>query len=134
MALTRKKRIRYAVVGLGHIAQVAVLPAFANTKNSELAALVSDDPGKLEELGKKYGVEHRYNYAQYQQCLASGEVDAVVVNGATLCATTSGSSFGSGVTGGISLVFDAAKADVPDLTRQGIRYSRLQIEDWEQAN
>ena len=65
---------------------------------------------------------------------SSSTVNPVVVNGATLCATTSGSSFGSGVTGGISLVFDAAKADVPDLTRQGIRYSRLQIEDWEQAN
>jgi glucose-fructose oxidoreductase len=44
-----------------------------------LAALVSDDPTKLEELGKKYGVEHCYNYAQYQQCLASGEVDAVYI-------------------------------------------------------
>ncbi len=79
MALTRKKKIRYAVVGLGHIAQVAVLPAFANTKNSELAALVSDDPTKLDDLGTKYGVEHRYNYAQYKKCLTSGEVDAVYI-------------------------------------------------------
>jgi len=79
MALARKKKIRYAVVGLGHIAQVAVLPAFANTKNSELAALVSDDPKKLDELGKKYGVEHCYNYAEYEKCLASGEVDAVYI-------------------------------------------------------
>ena len=38
-------RVRYAVVGLGYIAQNAVLPAFANAKkNSTLAALVSDDP------------------------------------------------------------------------------------------
>jgi predicted dehydrogenase len=26
---TSKKQVRYAVIGLGHIAQVAVLPAFA---------------------------------------------------------------------------------------------------------
>ncbi len=38
------KKIRYAVVGLGHIAQVAVLPAFKNAaRNSEIGALVSDD-------------------------------------------------------------------------------------------
>ena len=48
MARTRQKKtstkIRYAVVGMGHIAQVAVLPAFRHARrNSVLAALVSDD-------------------------------------------------------------------------------------------
>ena len=39
------KKIRYAVVGLGHIAQVAVLPAFAHASaNSELAALSPATP------------------------------------------------------------------------------------------
>ena len=33
------KKIRYAVVGLGHISQNALLPAFKNVKNSELALL-----------------------------------------------------------------------------------------------
>ena len=42
-----RRSIRYAVVGLGHIAQVAVLPAFAHAKrNSQLAAVVSDDNTK----------------------------------------------------------------------------------------
>ncbi len=46
------RRIRYAVIGLGHIAQAAVLPAFAHaTRNSTLAALISDDPAKLKRLG-----------------------------------------------------------------------------------
>ena len=36
--------VRYAVVGLGHIAQVAVLPAFAHARrNSRLVAVVSGD-------------------------------------------------------------------------------------------
>jgi glucose-fructose oxidoreductase len=70
------RKIRYAVVGLGHLAQVAILPAFANTKNSKLAALVSGDPGKLAKLADKYGVRGRYAYDQYEQCLADG-VDAV---------------------------------------------------------
>jgi predicted dehydrogenase len=68
--------IRYAVVGLGWIAQSAVLPAFENARrNSKLAALVSDDPVKLRKLGAKYGVEARYGYDSYERCLR--EVDAV---------------------------------------------------------
>jgi predicted dehydrogenase len=72
-------KVRYAVVGLGHIAQAAVLPAFAHAENSELAALVSDDPQKLEKLGRKYKVKRRFSYDQYDQCLKSGVVDAVYI-------------------------------------------------------
>ena len=75
-----KRYIRYAVVGLGHIAQVAVLPAFGNARrNSRLAALVSDDAVKRKELSAKYGVERTYSYAQYDECLKSGAIDAVYI-------------------------------------------------------
>lgn len=74
-----QKKIRYAVVGLGHIAQIAVLPAFAHAENSELAALVSDDPEKLEKLGRRYKVKARFSYDQFEECLTSGEVDAVYI-------------------------------------------------------
>jgi hypothetical protein len=43
-----KQKIRYAVVGLGHIAQTAVLPAFEHAENSELAALVTGNPEKVQ--------------------------------------------------------------------------------------
>jgi len=47
------------VVGLGHIAQVAVLPAFAHAqRNSRLVALVSGDDSKRDKLAKKYGVQY----------------------------------------------------------------------------
>jgi glucose-fructose oxidoreductase len=73
-------KIRYAVIGLGHIAQVAVLPAFAHARrNSQLTALVSDDPKKLKELSKKYKVAHTYTYQQYDECLQSGDIDAVYI-------------------------------------------------------
>jgi predicted dehydrogenase len=73
-----KRQIRYAVVGLGHIAQVAVLPAFGNARrNSKLVALVSGDPEKREQLGKKYGVEKTWSYEQYDACLKT--VDAVYI-------------------------------------------------------
>ncbi len=73
------RQIRYAVVGLGWFAQEAALPAFAHSENSKLAALVSDDPKKLEELSQKYGVDHTYSYEEYEDCLASDEIDAVYI-------------------------------------------------------
>jgi predicted dehydrogenase len=76
----QRDKIRYAVVGLGHIAQTAVLPAFKHAaENSQLSALVSDDREKLDVLSKKYGVTRQYSYAQYEQCLRSGEIDAVYI-------------------------------------------------------
>jgi predicted dehydrogenase len=75
----KTKKIRYAVVGLGYISQVAVLPAFAHAKNSELVALVSSDPEKLKKLGKKYKVPRTYSYEEYGTCLRSGEIDAVYI-------------------------------------------------------
>jgi len=75
-----KKKIRYAVVGLGHIAQIAVLPAFHNAKeNSELVALVSGDKEKLKKLGEEYGVEKLYLYSELETALRSGEIDAVYI-------------------------------------------------------
>lgn len=72
--------IRYAVVGLGWFAQIAILPAFQNAgRNSRLAALVSSDGEKLRVLGERYGVEHRTDYDGYEDLLESGEVDAVYV-------------------------------------------------------
>ena len=69
--------VRYAVVGLGHIAQVAVLPAFAHARrNSTLAALVSDDAAKRRELSRRYEVP-AYGYDQFDDCLE--QVDAVYI-------------------------------------------------------
>jgi glucose-fructose oxidoreductase len=76
----RLTQIRYAVVGLGHIAQVAVLPAFAHAgSNSRLTALVSGDSKKLKELGRRYHVPYTYSYEQYDKCLRDGHIDAVYI-------------------------------------------------------
>lgn len=84
MASKKRKRggdIRYAVVGLGHIAQAAVLPAFGHVKGrSRLAALVSDDRQKLAALGDKYGVDARVTYDQFDGLMQSGEIDAVYIS------------------------------------------------------
>src|SRR5260370_28428346 len=51
---TRRRQAGYAVIGLGHIAQTAVLPAFRHAGNSKLVALVSSDEHKRPALSKNY--------------------------------------------------------------------------------
>ncbi|HLY73891.1 MAG TPA: Gfo/Idh/MocA family oxidoreductase [Planctomycetota bacterium] len=72
-----RNKVRYAVVGLGHIAQVAILPAFRHAANSELVAVVSGDPVKRKELSKRYKARIAVDYRGYDELLASGSVDAV---------------------------------------------------------
>jgi glucose-fructose oxidoreductase len=69
------------VVGLGHISQVALLPAFQHAKNSVLAALVSEDTKKKKELAQRYKLspESTYSYEEYEDCLESGDIDAVYI-------------------------------------------------------
>lgn len=74
-----ERQVRFAVVGLGHIAQVAVLPGFAHADNARLVAFFSDDPTKLEELGKRYDVDARYDYSAYDEVLDEAEIDAVYI-------------------------------------------------------
>jgi len=73
-----RRTIRYAVVGLGHIAQVAVLPAFAHARrNSTVVAVVSDDRTKRREMTKRYRLEAAVPYRDFDECLRL--VDAVYI-------------------------------------------------------
>jgi predicted dehydrogenase len=72
-----KTKVRYAIVGLGDISQASMMPGIAHTGNSEITALVTDDPEKARELGKMYGVEATYRYDQFDDLLASGSIDAI---------------------------------------------------------
>jgi len=72
--------VRFAVVGLGHIAQAAVLPAFKHARpHAELTALVSNTPAKLSKLGRRYGVKSLYSYDDARDLFSSGEIDAVYI-------------------------------------------------------
>lgn len=74
------RKVRYAVVGAGNIAQVAVLPAFANAgSNSELVAVVSGDEEKRRVLGERYGLEHLGGYDEYEEVLQASGADAVYI-------------------------------------------------------
>jgi predicted dehydrogenase len=72
-------RIRFAVIGQGHFAQVAVLPAIASLENVELTALVSSSTHKLEELAKLYDVRHCATYDELDSLFERRVVDAVYI-------------------------------------------------------
>jgi predicted dehydrogenase len=75
------KRVRYAVVGAGHIAQTAMLPAFEHARESaELVAIISGDPLKRQELGSRYGLQHLGGYEEYEEVLRASGAQAVYIS------------------------------------------------------
>jgi predicted dehydrogenase len=72
-------KVGYAVVGLGSISQVAVLPAFAHSQDAELVALVSGDKIKGEKLRQQFNAQQVYTYREFADCLKNPRVDAVYV-------------------------------------------------------
>ena len=76
-SLGLRKKIRYAIVGLGDIAQEDMMPGVDHTGNSEMTALVSSDPAKLSGLAERYNLKSTYSYEQFPEALASGTFDAI---------------------------------------------------------
>jgi predicted dehydrogenase len=72
------RQVGYAVIGLGHIAQSAVLPAFAHARNSRLVALVSGDPEKRQKLSRRYRCD-AYDTRDLDDVLDRPDVDAVYI-------------------------------------------------------
>jgi len=73
------KQIGYAVIGLGDIAQKAVLPAFARAaENSRLVAVMSGDRAKAQALGKEFRAA-AYHYEELRQCLSRDDVNVAYI-------------------------------------------------------
>ena len=77
MALS--SRVGYAVVGLGHFAEHAVLPGFRKSRKARLVALVSGDERKARRLARKFGPCDVYSYSTYADCLNHPQVEAVYI-------------------------------------------------------
>lgn len=71
------RKVRYAIVGLGDIAQEDMMPGFDHSGNSEITALITSDPVKARELGHKYGVSALFTYDEYDRALHSDAFDAI---------------------------------------------------------
>ncbi|MBT2557157.1 Gfo/Idh/MocA family oxidoreductase [Hymenobacter sp. ISL-91] len=76
-----KKKIGFAVVGLGKFAVDLMMPAFKETKHARIVALVSGSPDKAARLAREYGVNPRsvYTYENFDTIRDNPEVDVVYV-------------------------------------------------------
>lgn len=76
-----KRKLGYAIVGLGSYATRQIMPQFKNCEHSRLVALVSGTPEKLERYGAEYGIPktHRYSYANYDTIRNNPDIDVVYV-------------------------------------------------------
>jgi len=72
------QRVGYAVVGLGHLAERAILPAFEGSRKSRVVAVVSGNAQRAWEVAKPYGAAD-FSYDEYDACLAKPEVEAVYI-------------------------------------------------------
>ena len=77
LGLESKRKVRYAIVGLGDIAQEDMMPGIEHTGNSEITALVTSDPTKASELSERYDIQNTFSYEQFDDALASGTFDAI---------------------------------------------------------
>lgn len=77
--MTAHRKVGFAVVGLGSIAQGSVLPAFSHSKKARLVALVSRDKKKAARIARTFKTPAFYSQEEYAACLANPEVHAVYV-------------------------------------------------------
>lgn len=76
-----KRKLGYAVVGLGGYATQQIMPRLAQCEFAELRALVSGTPAKLEKFGAQYGIPrtHCYDYRGYDRIRDNPDIDLVYV-------------------------------------------------------
>lgn len=72
-----ERRVRFAVVGIGQVAQTAVLPAFGHTRQAELTAVVGSDAAKLQLVADRFGAPMQVDTRDLDALYRSRAVDAV---------------------------------------------------------
>jgi len=77
--MVARSKVGFAVIGLGNIAQVAVLPAFRNCKNAKLVAVVGRDAQKSAQLARKFKAASSYLSENFAGCLANPAVSAIYI-------------------------------------------------------
>ncbi|MET3724394.1 Gfo/Idh/MocA family protein [Sphingomonas trueperi] len=76
-----KRKLGYAIVGLGYYATKQIMPNLKDCEFAELKALVSGTPAKLEKYGAEYGIPktHQYSYETYDRIRDNPDIDIVYV-------------------------------------------------------
>jgi predicted dehydrogenase len=76
-----RRKLGYAIVGLGNYATNQIMPRMQDCAFAELRGLVSGTPAKLEKFGAQYGIPgtHRYDYRNYDRIADNPDIDLVYV-------------------------------------------------------
>jgi len=77
--MAQSRRVGYALVGLGHIAEHAILPAFRHAKRAQLIALVSGDATKAQRLARKFHAQQVSTYDDFEECLRNPAIEGVYI-------------------------------------------------------
>lgn len=74
-----KLPLRFALIGAGHIAQSAVIPAFSTlSRHAQLVGILSDDPLKRKRLASNKGIE-AWTEEHLREVVTAGEIDALYI-------------------------------------------------------
>ncbi len=75
------RRLGVAVVGLGHLSLLQILPGFGEAQHVRVTALVSGERAKAEAVAAQYGVKPQgvYDYASFDRLRDNPEVDIVYI-------------------------------------------------------
>jgi predicted dehydrogenase len=76
---TEPKKVGFAVVGLGKIAEGSVLPAFRNCKKAKLVAVVSRGKKKAEQFARRFKATVHHQNEEFDACLKNPAVSAVFI-------------------------------------------------------
>jgi predicted dehydrogenase len=74
-----RKKVGFAVLGLGKIAEVSVLPGFSNCQKAKLEAVVSRDKKKAARFARKFKAKAYYQNEEFDACLKNPAVSAVYI-------------------------------------------------------
>ena len=72
------QNINWGIIGLGNIA-LRFAEAFQDTKNSKLKAISSKNPDKMKIFQKKYNINEKYCFNEYEQLLRCEDIDVVYI-------------------------------------------------------
>jgi predicted dehydrogenase len=76
-----KKKVGWALVGLGELTLGEIMPAFGGCKYSKPVALVSGHPDKAKRVASAYGMKEEaiYDYAGFDKIADNPEIEAVYI-------------------------------------------------------
>jgi predicted dehydrogenase len=77
----KNKQLGIALLGLGEYAGAELAPALKATNHCKLTAIISDEPEKMEEWRKQYGLAEKncYTYQQFGRIKDNPDIDIVYV-------------------------------------------------------